>query len=234
MKRFYSNNIQSNFIYLNDDEAQHLTKVLRGRIGDKVEVLNGNGFLYEGKIANLQKHEVQIEITQVLKEQKENLNKLSIAICPTKKPSRLEWFLEKATEIGIVNIFPIISERTEKATLKHERLQQIIISAAKQSGQLFFPTLHQIQSLKEFQQSPNLLFDSFFIAHCEDEKQHLKNLYKKDKTALLLIGPEGDFSPKEIELSINKNYIPVSLGNSILRVETAGVVACSIIQMMND
>jgi len=234
MKRFYSNNIQSNFIYLNDDEAQHLTKVLRGRIGDKVEVLNGNGFLYEGKIANLQKHEVQIEITQVLKEQEENLNKLSIAICPTKNPSRLEWFLEKATEIGIVNIFPIISERTEKATLKHERLQQIIISAAKQSGQLFFPTLHQIQSLKEFQQSPNLLFDSFFIAHCEDEKQHLKNLYKKDKTALLLIGPEGDFSSKEIELSINKNYIPVSLGNSILRVETAGVVACSIIQMMND
>ncbi len=234
MKRFYSNNIQNNFIYLNDEEAQHLSKVLRGKIGNKVEVLNGNGILYEGIISNIQKHEVQIEISQILKQKTENKNKLSIAISPTKNPSRLEWFLEKATEIGIVNIFPIISERTEKTSLKHERLQQIIISAAKQSGQLFFPYLHSIQTLKELYNSPNLPFDNFYIAHCEDEKKHLKNVYKKAETALLLIGPEGDFSPKEVEFAINKNYIPVSLGNSILRVETAGVVACTIIQMLNE
>jgi 16S rRNA (uracil1498-N3)-methyltransferase len=234
MKRFYSNNIQNNFIYLNDEEAQHLIKVLRGRIGNKVEVLNGDGKLYEGTISNIQKHEVQIEIIQVLKEEKENQHKLSIAICPTKNPSRLEWFLEKATEIGIANIYPVISDRTEKETLKHERLQQIIISAAKQSGQLFFPTLHPIQTLKELYEQPNLKFEQYFIAHCEDEKQHLKNLYQKHKTALLLIGPEGDFTQKEIETAVNKNYIPVSLGNSILRVETAGVVACAVVAMLNE
>ena len=234
MKRFYSNNIQNNFIYLNDEEAQHLIKVLRGRIGNKVEVLNGNGTLYEGIISNLQKHEVQIEIIQILKEEKENQHKLSIAICPTKNPSRLEWFLEKATEIGIVSFFPIISERTEKTNLKHERLQQIIISAAKQSGQLFFPTLHPIQTLKELYEQPNLKFEQYFIAHCEDEKKHLKNLYLKHHTALLLIGPEGDFSSKEVQTAVNKNYIPVSLGNSILRVETAGVVACATIAILND
>ena len=234
MKRFYSNNIQKNFIFLENEEAQHCTKVLRGKIGDKVEVLNGNGKLFVGKIFNIQKHEVQIEIVQILKEEKENANKLSIAICPTKNPARLEWFLEKATEIGIDKIYPIISERTEKQTIKTERLQQIIISAAKQSGQLFFPFLHQIQTLKEFYISTTLQFSNYFIAHCEDKKQHLKNVYKKDETALLLIGPEGDFSKDEIQQAINKNYTPISLGNSILRVETAGVYACSVVQMLND
>lgn len=236
MKRFYSNNIQNNFIYLIDEEAQHCTKVLRGKINDKIEVLNGNGILYEGKISNLQRHEVQIKISKILKEEKENQNKLSIAICPTKNPSRLEWFLEKATEIGIVNIFPILSDRTEKESIKQERLQQIIISAAKQSGQLFFPTLHTIQPIKELINNKNLKFSQLFIAHCEEEaqKNHLKNSYKKGENALLLIGPEGDFTPKEIELAINNNYIPVSLGNSILRVETAGVVACSIVQLLNE
>lgn len=235
MKRFYSNNIQNNFVYLNNEEAQHCTKVLRGKIGDKVEVLNGNGILYVGIISNIQKHEVQIEIIEIKKEQNENQNKLSIAICPTKNPARIEWFLEKATEIGIVNIFPIISDRTEKESIKHERFQQIIISAAKQSGQLFFPTLHSIQSFNTLLDS-NMQFKQFFIAHCDEnnEKNRLKDAYKKNESALLLIGPEGDFSNKEITTAINKNYIPISLGNSILRVETAGVVACAIIQTINN
>lgn len=233
MKRFYSNNIQNNFIYLENEEAQHCTKVLRCKTGDSVEVLNGNGILYQGIISSIQKHEVQISIEKILKESTKNPNKLSIAICPTKNPARLEWFLEKATEIGIVNIYPVISERTEKQTIKQERLQQITISAAKQSGQLFFPTLHPIQSLKAFYNSP-FQFDNYFIAYCEDEKQHLKNVYKKNKTALLLIGPEGDFTKEEIEMAVNKNYIPVSLGNSILRVETAGVVACTIVTTVNS
>lgn len=234
MKRFYSQNIQTNFIYLENEEAQHCTKVLRCKMDDEVEVLNGNGILYEGKISNIQKNEIQISIQKIVKEEKENSNKLSVAICPTKNPARIEWFLEKATEIGIANIYPVISDRTEKQSIKQERLQQIIISAAKQSGQLFFPTLHAIQKLSSFYNSPTLQFSNYFIAHCEDEKQHLKNVYKKNESALLLIGPEGDFTKEEISIAINKNYIPVSLGNSILRVETAGVYACSIIGMLND
>ncbi len=234
MKRFYSNNIQSNFIYLENEEAQHCTKVLRCKENDKVEVLNGSGILYEGIISSIQKHEVQITIEKILKESTENTNKLSIAICPTKNPARIEWFLEKATEIGIINIYPIISDRTEKQTIKQERLQQIIISAAKQSGQLFFPTLHPIQSLKTFYNSLTQQFNNYYIAHCEDDKQHLKDIYKKNESVLLLIGPEGDFTKEEVQMAVNKNYIPVSLGNSILRVETAGVAACVMVQMMND
>lgn len=239
MKRFYSSNIQSNFIFLENEEAQHCTKVLRGKVGDKIEVLNGNGILYLGQITSIQKHQVEIGIIQVLKQEDKNPNKLSIAICPTKNPARLEWFLEKATEIGIANIYPILSERTEKQSIKQERLQQIIISAAKQSGQLFFPSLHPVQKLAALFNSTsdsyrNQQFDNFYIAHCEDEKRHLKDVYQKNETALLLIGPEGDFTTAEIAMAVNKNYIPVSLGNSILRVETAGVAACVIIQMINN
>ena len=233
MKRFYSNNIQSHFIYLENEEAQHCTKVLRCKMDDVVEVLNGSGILYEGIISNIQRHEVQISIQKIVKEQKENPNKLSIAICPTKNPARLEWFLEKATEIGVVNIYPILSDRTEKQSVKHERMQNIIVSAAKQSGQLFFPIIHAVQPLKTLLDSP-LQYNQYFIAHCEDQKQHLKNIYKKNESALLLIGPEGDFTKDEITAAINKNYIPVSLGNSILRVETAGLVACVIVSIVNS
>lgn len=122
MKRFYSTNIQSNFIYLENEEAQHCAKVLRCKENETIEVLNGNGILYQGIISSIQKHEVQITIQGITKEAKENPNRLSIAICPTKNPSRLEWFLEKATEIGIANIYPIISERTEKQSIKQDRL----------------------------------------------------------------------------------------------------------------
>lgn len=238
MKRFYSNNIQSNFIYLEHEEAQHCIKVLRCKEDEVVEILNGNGILYEGVITSIQKQEVQVTIRKILKEEKENHNKLSIAICPTKNPSRFEWFLEKATEIGIANIYPIVSDRTEKQTIKQERLQQIIISAAKQSGQLFFPKLHPIKSLKESFSSRFLSgqigeFSNYYIANCEDEKKHLKDVYPKNESALLLIGPEGDFTKTEVEMAVNKNYTPVSLGNSILRVETAGVAACVMVQMLN-
>lgn len=233
MKRFYSNNIQNNFIYLENEEALHCTKVLRCKENDVVEILNGSGILYEGIISNIQRHEVQIFIQKIIKEQKENPNKLSVAICPTKNPARIEWFLEKATEIGVVNIYPVLSDRTEKQSIKQERLQNIIVSAAKQSGQLFFPTLHTVQPLKTLLAS-SLQYNQYFIAHCEDQKQHLKNIYKPSESALLLVGPEGDFTKDEITAAINKNYIPVSLGNSILRVETAGVVGCSIVQMLND
>lgn len=233
MKRFYSQNIQSNFIYLENEEAQHCSKVLRCKTNDVVEVLNGNGKLYEAIITSIQKQEVQLTISKIIKEEKENCNKLSIAICPTKNPARLEWFIEKATEIGISTIYPITSERTEKQSIKQERLQQIIHAAAKQSGQLFFPYLFPIQSLKELFNSTTNQFENYFIAHCEDYKQHLSNVYPTNTSALLLIGPEGDFSKTEIQTAINKNYIPVSLGNSILRVETAGVAACTIIATKN-
>ncbi|MCC6515514.1 MAG: 16S rRNA (uracil(1498)-N(3))-methyltransferase [Chitinophagales bacterium] len=233
MKRFYTNNIQGNIAFLENEEALHCSKVLRCRINDKVEILNGNGALLSGQISNIQKLDVQITIIGKIKEQIENANRISIGICLTKNPARIEWFVEKATEIGIVSIFPLVSERTEKQNIKLERLQNIIISAAKQSGQLHFPTLHTTQSLKSFLQE-TYQYEQKFIAHCEDEKQQLKNVYQRDKNAIILIGPEGDFTKEEIAIAINKNYMPISLGNSILRVETAGVMACAIINSINN
>ncbi len=232
MKRFHSNNIQSNYIYLEDNEAQHCTKVLRCKQGDKIEVLDGEGKLYEAEIQAINKHEVQAHILDVLRTETVNKNQLSVAICPTKNPARFEWFLEKATEIGVHQIFPMITARTEKQSIKQDRMQNIVLSAAKQSGQLFFPILHELQTFKNIITSTD--FEQYFIAHCENEKQHFKNVYTPNQSALILIGPEGDFTSEEIKIAINKNYIPVSLGNSILRVETAGVVACSIVQIMNE
>lgn len=234
VKRFYSTYLQNNLIVLENEEAQHCSKVLRCKVGEKVEILNGAGILYEGVIAVIQRHGVQINISQILKKEQNNTNNLSIAICPTKNPVRLEWFVEKATEIGVAAIYPIITERTEKATIKHERLQHIIIAAAKQSGQLFFPKLHPIQKINSLFDVADGQFDQYFIAHCSGEKKHLKDLYLKKTAALLLIGPEGDFTPTEVNQAVNKNYIPISLGSSTLRVETAGIVACSIIKTMND
>lgn len=234
MKRFYATDISTDNVLLKDEEAQHCIKVLRCRLGESVEVMDGRGTLYSGIIADITKNTVEINQLQTVRKIETNLNKLSIAIAPTKNPARLEWFIEKATEIGIAQIYPILTERTEKTSIKLDRLQNIIISAAKQSGQLYFPSIYPLQTLPNLLNSLNDKFENYFIAHCTEEENKLADRYPKNKTALVLIGPEGDFTPKEIQAALNKNYIPVSLGNSILRVETAGIVACTIAQMIND
>lgn len=237
MQLFYTNqiNIHDNQFTFSKEESKHIIKVLRKKEQDKIFITNGLGYLFETSITIASDSRCTVSIVEHTQQSEPEFH-LHLAVAPTKMNDRYEWFLEKATEIGIVNIFPILSDRTEKESIKQERLQQIIISAAKQSGQLFFPTLHNIQPIKELINNKNLKFSQLFIAHCEEEtqKNHLKNSYRKGENALLLIGPEGDFTPKEIELAINNNYIPVSLGNSILRVETAGVVACSIVQLLNE
>ncbi len=230
--RFYCDTILETSI-ITGEEAFHCIKVLRCKVNDTIELMNGMGDLFNAQIIEIKKSEVVVKIDKEIKHLDENPNKLSVAICLTKLPSRLEWFVEKATEIGIAAIYPILTDRTEKKNLKDERLKQIIISAGKQSGQLFFPALHPLQTFKQFITSPIHQFSNHFIAHCEDEKQHLKNVYPKHSSSILLIGPEGDFTKDEVRMAVNNNYIPVSLGNSILRVETAGVVACSIVNSIN-
>ncbi len=227
---FFSENL-SNPCTLNEEQSRHCIKVLRAKVNQPIRVLNGKGTAAEGKISEIRKNEVIVAIDELQTPYKENPNKLSIAICIPKNPARLEWFLEKATEIGVSDIYPIISKRTEKNTIKKERLEQIIIAAGKQSGQYYFPALHPIQQLNTFLEYPFTC--QKLIAHCEDHKQHLKEVYQRNSEAILLIGPEGDFTREEIALAIQSNYSPVSLGVSILRVETAGVVACTIVNALN-
>lgn len=231
MKRFYTDLIISNTAYLQDVEAGHCTKVLRCRVGDSIECMDGNGLLLKGTISEIKKHEVAVEIIETIEHQSSNINKLAIALPPTKNPARFEWFVEKATEIGIAHIYPMLTERTEKASLKMERLNHIVISAAKQSRQLFYPKIHELKKMEDIMDINEA--QQKLIAHCVGQKESLLNLYKKNEDALLLIGPEGDFTNKEIEQAINKNYQPVSLGNSILRVETAGIAATVIVTAIN-
>ncbi len=226
-KRFFS----ADHATISPEEAYHAIKVLRCKAGEVVELINGAGQLYNALISYISKDYIQLSEIELIKEQAENPNRLSVAICPTKNPARFEWFLEKATEIGVNQIFPIITDRTEKTSIKLERLSTIILSAVKQSKQLFLPRLHPVQTFSNFQINS---FSNPFIAHCENKNEpFLGKAYTKNTDAIIFIGPEGDFTPEEIQASLNNNYQPVSLGNSILRVETAGVAACTIVNGIN-
>lgn len=232
MKRFFSNTIP----ILSGFEANHAFKVLRCKEGELVEVFDGNGKLYRAKIFSVHKNEAQLVDLELIENQIENKNKLSIAIAPTKNSDRIEFFLEKATEIGINNIYFIETHRTEKNKTNINRFYNIVVSACKQSKQLFLPTMFALQSFKEFLSSHEIkVYQQLFIAHClENTKQFLTQVYHANQQALLLIGPEGDFTEEEINIALNKNFVPVSLGNTILRVETAGIVACVSINNINN
>jgi 16S rRNA (uracil1498-N3)-methyltransferase len=156
-----------------------------------------------------------------------------LAVAPTKMNERFEWFLEKATEIGIHEITPIICEHSERKAIKTDRFQKIIESAMKQSLHYYLPKLNEPLPFKDFLKTQNS--GQLFIAHCEEtSKKSLKSELKPNENITILIGPEGDFSVKEIQLAIENNFIPVSLGNTRLRTETAAVVACHSVAFMNE
>lgn len=212
------------------DESKHIVRVLRKNIGDFLHITNGKGILFKAQICLASNHNCVVDIIDT-KEFIKHQYYLHIAIAPTKNNDRLEWFLEKATEIGIDEITPIICENSERKTIKKERLYKIVKSAMKQSLQYHLPKLNDAISFKEFlvqKQKGNL-----FIAHCEtQDKNELKNEVKPQQEQTILIGPEGDFSNKEIELALKNQYKPVSLGNNRLRTETAGIAACHTISLL--
>lgn len=233
MHLFYTPDISSETYTLNEIESKHCIKVLRLNTGDQIELIDGKGNFYEAIITEPNPKKCKVEIVKTLKEFGKRNHYLHIAIAPTKNMDRFEWFLEKATEIGIDEITPILCEHSERKVIKPERLEKIIISAVKQSIKAYKPKLNGLISYKDFIQQE--LEENKYIAHCEDwEKQALKNTYGKGKSATILIGPEGDFSPEEIELAKENGFIETSLGPSRLRTETAGVVACHTINLLNE
>jgi 16S rRNA (uracil1498-N3)-methyltransferase len=230
LKRFYSNTLP----LLLDIDSRHAIKALRCKENDVIEVIDGKGKLFEATIFSIQRNEIQLIDLKLILEEKENKQVLSIAIAPTKNPARLEWFVEKATEIGIKHIYPIISKRSEKINVKMDRLQNIIVAATKQSKQLHLPTLHQIVALETFVQDKKLPTQKY-IAHCEAmNKKNLNQVYQKNEEVLVLIGPEGDFTMEEIDLCQKENFVPIHLGNSTLRTETAGIYACALLRNLNE
>jgi 16S rRNA (uracil1498-N3)-methyltransferase len=214
------------------EESKHIVKVLRKKEGDFLLVTNGLGQLFKTDIIAVSEKKCTVRINTI-EAQKESDYYIHIAVAPTKMNDRFEWFLEKATEIGIHEITPIICDHSERTIIKTERFDKIIQSAMKQSLQYFLPKLNQPISFKEFikmNHSGNLC-----IAHCEEtDKKLLKSIINPKEKYTLLIGPEGDFSEKEIKIALENNFIPVSLGNTRLRTETAAVVACHSIVFANE
>lgn len=229
MQLYYANNIsERRTITLDENESHHLSKVLRMKPGDSIHLCDGKGSLYLSEIKHIGKKNVQVLVIKRITFEEDNENYLHIAIAPTKNISRLEWFLEKATEIGVAEISPILCDNSERNRIREDRLEKIIIGAMKQSKRLYKPILNP---LRKFQDIINSSESQKFIAYCEDipDKQLINEL-NPDSPAIILIGPEGDFSQNELELAVNNNFSPIALGEFRLRTETAGIVSCQIAQ----
>ncbi|MDA9563948.1 16S rRNA (uracil(1498)-N(3))-methyltransferase [Flavobacteriales bacterium] len=230
MQLFYCPDISKGDSFLPSEESRHAIKVLRKKAGDSLSVVDGIGGLYTVRITEANHKKCCFVILEHFKNYNPLSYRLHIAIAPTKNNDRLEWFLEKSTEIGITEITPILCDHSERKIIKAERLEKVLISAMKQSGQATVPRLNPLCKLKDLQ---DLNSSVKYIAHCENEKQgHLKKLYEARKSSLILIGPEGDFSANEIDFALKQGYKPISLGNNRLRTETAGIVVCNTINTL--
>lgn len=233
MQLFYVPNISGAEVVLDETESKHAVRVLRLQNGNQVQIIDGNGGFYEAEITDANPKKCRLSIVKSTMDFGKKDFHLHIAIAPTKNNDRFEWFLEKATEIGIDEITPLLTSHSERKTINAERLEKILVSAMKQSLKASLPKLNSITSLKELVMSNKT--ENRFIAYCDDfQKDHLKDLVKKEKNVLVLIGPEGDFSPDEVEFAVKNGYQVVSLGESRLRTETAGIVACHIVNLVNS
>lgn len=234
MQLFYNPNITetTETFFFDKEESKHIIKVLRNKDNDILHVTNGLGILFTTKIDLASDTKCTVKIISIIKSEKPKY-KLHLAVAPTKLNDRYEWFLEKATEMGISEITPIICENSERKFIKTDRFDKIIQSAMKQSNQCFLPILNEPITFKELI-SKNINGQKF-IAHCEEtDKKTLKNSLEINQDIIILIGPEGDFSKSEIQLAIQNNYLPVSLGSNRLRTETAAIVACHTTVLMNE
>ncbi|ACU06256.1 MULTISPECIES: 16S rRNA (uracil(1498)-N(3))-methyltransferase [Pedobacter] len=233
MHVFYTPDIGSDVYVLNEEESRHCTRVLRLGTGAVVYLIDGIGGLYKAEITGETKRQVNLRIIEVQKEYHKRRHYLHIAVAPTKNIDRLEWFLEKATEIGIEEITPVICDRSERKVVKEDRLNKVITAAVKQSLQAYHPRLNPQISLSAFLKQKN---DSLkMIAHCVDAaaRQYISDVVKPAGSYTILIGPEGDFTGQEIEMALQSGYKPLTLGNTRLRTETAALAACFEVNYLN-
>lgn len=234
MHSFYSPdfNLNAKQLRLNKEESKHCVKVLRLGIGDIVELQNGQGGIATAKILIDDPKSCELVVLEVVQKE-QTISPIHIAIAPTKSIDRFEWFLEKATELGVNEITPILCSHSERKVIKHDRLEKVLIAAMKQSHRSFVPKLNPLTTYKSFLTN-KLTEEALYIAHCMSSTQpllHLKNMDTNNKSALVLIGPEGDFSKEEVEMAIETGFKPVSLGKNRLRTETAGIAACHILAL---
>ncbi len=219
-------------VTLGSEESFHCIKVLRKQTGEIIHLTDGIGNLYEGRILSQDARHCPVMLLNLKPEVGKRAYRLHLAVAPTKNIGRFEWFLEKATEIGIDEITPLICEHSERAQIRTDRLQKIIVSAAKQSLKTYLPVLNESIKFNDFIKLNHP--PARFVAYVEEQQPlHLKSAYTNGDCTVL-IGPEGDFSKKEMDLAFNNHFTPVSLGPSRLRTETAALVACHIINIANE
>jgi len=223
MHKFYNPNTSS---ILSEEESRHCIKVMRMTNGDRAYVLDGKGNQFLVEITDPHPKKCSYQILDTVSE-KETTKKLHIAIAPTKNMDRIEFFVEKVTEIGCTEISFILCQNSERKVIKMERLQKIAISAMKQSGRLKLPLLHELTSIREFIKSCSN--EQKMIAHLRDNTVPISDKINTSTNQCVLIGPEGDFSLEEIALALENNFTPISLGKNVLRTETAGIVACTLL-----
>jgi 16S rRNA (uracil1498-N3)-methyltransferase len=233
MPLYYHPDIPPNGLFSLDPlESKHILKVMRKKTGDALQFTNGKGYVFDCSLANEVVGGCTVQVNQYSKGADVKSFSLHLGISPIKNPSRFEWFLEKATEAGIGEITPVICHRTEKEHFKPERIRNLLISAMKQSGRTLLPTVNLpvpfSKIVRQKRDNPG------FIAWCGDmELPHLIRVLPKSTDTLILIGPEGDFTPEELALAVSHQFQPVNLGHTILRTETAGLAACFAFNLTN-
>ena len=230
---FFVEQLHEGLLQLDEDTSKHMIGVLRMTKEEEVLLTDGKGQKGRAKIVDDNRKRCVVQIASVEKE-KESQPKVSIAISIIKNASRFEWFLEKATEIGVTEIIPLLCERTEKEKFRYDRMQSILISAMLQSQQACLPVLRQPATFNRVVESST--HEQKFIAHCLAEKKtqlaEIHSPVTAHHSPLILIGPEGDFTEKEIALALEQNFIPVALGDTRLRTETAGIVAATLLKLL--
>ncbi|HEY3372862.1 MAG TPA: 16S rRNA (uracil(1498)-N(3))-methyltransferase [Prolixibacteraceae bacterium] len=233
MHIFYTPDIAGSSYTLDETESKHCIRVLRLEQGDEIILVDGRGGYFTAQIVDPNPKRCAVKVI------KSELNfglrpfQIHVAIAPTKNIERIEWFLEKTTEIGINQITPLLCRFSERKDIKTERLEKVMVSAMKQSLKAYLPQLNPLTKFNDFIAQP--FEGQKFIAHCDEQHRDLlKKMIIPNQNYLILIGPEGDFSPEEIKMAIEAGFHPVSLGDSRLRTETAGVVACHTFHLLNE
>lgn len=237
MQLFYAPDIDfsSDSYTLSEEESRHCVRVLRLRVGDSLYVTDGNGTLCRAEIAAISPKNCTLSLRERTEAFEKRNYRLCVAIAPTKNTDRLEWFVEKATEIGIDRIIPLLTEHSERRVLKSDRLMRVATGAVKQSLKAYHPQIDELTPFKEVIKE-GAFPGRKFIAYCGDEVERipLKECIQPGEDVLVLIGPEGDFSPEEVAMACRNGFVPVTLGRSRLRTETAGVVAVHTVALLND
>ncbi|WP_251620079.1 16S rRNA (uracil(1498)-N(3))-methyltransferase [Odoribacter lunatus] len=232
MHLFYTPDITGDNYTLNPEESKHCVRVLRLQEGDEISLIDGQGGFYTGRIIRAEAKGCEVKIISRTKQYGKRPFRLHIAVAPTKNIDRTEWMLEKCTEIGTDEFTLINSAHSERKIVKEERLEKVIIAAVKQSLKAYVPRLQPMTDFKQFITS--VKEEQKYIAHCHPgEKKHLSEIYTPGTNAVILIGPEGDFSEEEVKWALEAGFVPITLGESRLRTETAGVVACHSINFIN-